>query len=167
MRPLREFSSKEIALFNQHCGSEVPVTHEIQSTKENSDFCINKLTEKFVTGLQEGFPSTVPTIFRTGDKLLMEPVDDGDKCVLCNGFIDTEPKICCTALEAGMCYTIYELLSFSLKFNLFLQRNFQNWFQNKDQKVRILFCCLQNYFLKIAILIIKILCIGGNTLSLF
>ena len=102
LRPLREFSSKEVALFNQHCGSEVPVTHEILSTKENSDFCINKLTEKFVTGLQEGFPSTVPTIFRTGDKLLVEPTDDGDKCALCNGFIDTEPKICCTALEAGM-----------------------------------------------------------------
>ena len=56
-------------------------------------------------GLQEGFPSTVPTIFRTGDKLQLESGNSGNSlsCVICEGIIDTAPSdenMCCTALEA-------------------------------------------------------------------
>ena len=59
-------------------------------------------------GLQEGFPSTVPTIFRTGDKLQLESAaNDGLKCVVCEGIIDTATSTeeagqdkNCTALEA-------------------------------------------------------------------
>ena len=62
VRPLREFSSKELALFNLNCGEEHPIAHETFETKEGlKDFTINRLTESFVTGLQEGFPSTVPS----------------------------------------------------------------------------------------------------------
>jgi hypothetical protein len=32
-------------------------------------FSIRKLTEDFLTDLQEGFPATLSTVFRTGDKL--------------------------------------------------------------------------------------------------
>ena len=56
-------------------------------------------------GLQEGFPSTVPTIFRTGDKLQLESAaNDGLKCVVCEGIVDTAEEAGqdknCTALEA-------------------------------------------------------------------
>ena len=62
LRPLREFSSKEVALFNLNCGDEQPIAHETSETKEGlKDFTINRLTESFVNGLQEGFPSTVPS----------------------------------------------------------------------------------------------------------
>ena len=45
-----------------------------EEAEENNDkfSSIEELTKSFVIGLQEGFPSTVPTIFRTGDKLLLE-----------------------------------------------------------------------------------------------
>ena len=66
---------------------------------------IEELTKSFVMGLQEGFPSTVPTIFRTGDKLQLESGNSGNSlsCVICEGIIDTAPSdenMCCTALEA-------------------------------------------------------------------
>ena len=53
-------------------------------------------------GLQEGFPSTVPTIFRTGDKLQLESGNAGNS-LSCEGIIDTAPSdenMYCTALEA-------------------------------------------------------------------
>ena len=49
---------------------------------------IYRLTEKFINGLQNDFPTTVATIFRTSDKLV--PIDDlvidslpESKCLLC------------------------------------------------------------------------------------
>jgi hypothetical protein len=45
---------------------------------------IQKLTETFVTELQEDFPATVSTVFRTGDKLSMGSSTAEDECcVLC------------------------------------------------------------------------------------
>lgn len=104
LRPLREFSVKEVALFNEHNDAEdAPIAHENEGTKKNlSDFSIERLTEKFVLELQEGFPSTVPTIFRTGDKLLLENHDV--KCALCEGIVDilnSNGDNFCSALEAA------------------------------------------------------------------
>lgn len=49
---------------------------------------IRKLTETFVNGLQEDFPATIPTIFRTGDKICSTipntSSDKQEKCVLCS-----------------------------------------------------------------------------------
>ena len=103
LRPLREFSVKEVAFFNQHNpGEEVPIPHENEGTKQDAkSFSIEKLTESFVLGLQEGFPSTVPTIFRTGDKLLLDISSEELQCVLCHGLIDKgTQKRGCSALEA-------------------------------------------------------------------
>jgi cytoplasmic tRNA 2-thiolation protein 2 len=46
---------------------------------------IQKLTEKFVTDLQEDYPATVSTIFRTGDKLSMGSsiTETSECCALC------------------------------------------------------------------------------------
>ncbi len=71
LRPLREFSINEVAFFHQYCDDEEqPVPHVTFSAGKDPKFGdIRRLTESFVLGLQEGFPSTVPTIFRIGDKL--------------------------------------------------------------------------------------------------
>ncbi len=66
IRPLREFSVEEVSFFHEHCGTETPVEQEKNSKKGGT---IRDVTEGFLLGLQAGFPSTVPTIFRTGDKL--------------------------------------------------------------------------------------------------
>ena len=60
-------------------------------------------TEEFVRGLQKDFPATVPTIFRTGDKLVAMNVEAGKEhdpsgdsnrsenlCALCALHLDTE-----------------------------------------------------------------------------
>jgi len=50
----------------------------------NPHASIQKLTETFVTDLQEDFPATVSTVFRTGDKLSIGSSTAEDECcVLC------------------------------------------------------------------------------------
>ncbi|KAF4532132.1 hypothetical protein B566_EDAN004138 [Ephemera danica] len=57
------------------------------------------LIKDFVTSVQRDFPSTVSTIYRTGDKLKSPARDSEDSCVLCRGPLDTAPREC-SALEA-------------------------------------------------------------------
>lgn len=63
----------------------------------NIDGSIQRLTEDFVVSLQSQFPSTVPTISRTGDKL---HVESGEAtCALCLAPLDTDPRDC-SAMDA-------------------------------------------------------------------
>lgn len=104
LRPLREFSAKEVALFNEYNDDKSRAIHHPNdaTAQDASNFSIERLTETFVTGLQEGFPSTVPTIFRTGDKFMVEGMHDLVTCAFCRGYIDTVvPKKSCSALEAA------------------------------------------------------------------
>lgn len=63
---------------------------------------IASCTEEFVRGLQKEFPATIPTIFRTGDKLVSlkvqvdeepdpcaDPTRSEDSCALCASNLDT------------------------------------------------------------------------------
>ena len=105
LRPLREFSVDEVAFFNKYQLPEIlPTPHVSKATAQDhlGSYSIEKLTETFVLGLQSGFPSTVPTIFRTGDKLRSETVEESVRCSLCLGTIDVnnEENRSCTALEA-------------------------------------------------------------------
>jgi hypothetical protein len=107
LRPLREFSVKEVALFNEYCfkhPGETAIAHVTALTGEDlRSSSIGRLTESFVLSLQEGFPSTVPTIFRTGDKLLQDAQDQSSvKCVLCSGNMDRDADLHkgCSAIEA-------------------------------------------------------------------
>jgi len=105
LRPLREFSIKEVSFFIQHNWDHSSIDDKKESADQDKFSNIEELTKSFVMGLQEGFPSTVPTIFRTGDKLLLEATEKSDalSCVVCEGIIDTAPSDqdqCCTALEA-------------------------------------------------------------------
>ena len=83
IRPMREFATKEIALYNFFNSVEtVPIT--TLGTMSHSHASIDRLTEEFVTGLQADFPFTVSTIFRTGDKLsAMDTSDDTTNCAFC------------------------------------------------------------------------------------
>lgn len=68
VRPLREFTKKEIEFyncFNQVSSFSVPSF----STKASTHASVNRLTQEFLLGLQAGFPSTISTVVRTGDKL--------------------------------------------------------------------------------------------------
>ena len=81
IRPLREFSKKEIALYNSLNGLPGAVIAPTFSMLQDPDYSIEKITENFLVELQEGFPSTIPTLFRTGDKMhateeALEELDD-------------------------------------------------------------------------------------------
>ena len=95
---MREFSEEEINLYNEfslteHKDSIQRLKHEqdkeIQDS-EDSLYSIQTLTRNFLGGLQENFPATIPTIFRTGDKLsTCEDItldnNEIDRCIICNG----------------------------------------------------------------------------------
>ena len=83
IRPMREFATKEIALYNFFNSVEtVPIT--TLGTMSHSHASIDRLTEEFVISLQADFPFTVSTIFRTGDKLsAMDSSDDTTNCAFC------------------------------------------------------------------------------------
>ena len=95
---MREFSEEEINLYNEFSLTERKdsiqrLKHEqdkeIQDS-EDSLYSIQTLTRNFLGGLQENFPATIPTIFRTGDKLSTcedNTLDNNEleRCIICNG----------------------------------------------------------------------------------
>ncbi|KAK5644881.1 hypothetical protein RI129_006181 [Pyrocoelia pectoralis] len=89
MRPLRNFTIKELALYNYYNAIE-PVSF-VRKIK-NPYSSIQNLTEKFVSDLQANYPATISTIVRTGDKLGMSNEVLIDKCVLCQVPIRKENK---------------------------------------------------------------------------
>jgi cytoplasmic tRNA 2-thiolation protein 2 len=78
IRPLREFPANEVVMYATFNGlHSVSIPH--LTTLEPEHTSIERLTESFVAGLQVDFPSTVSTVFRTGDKLTV----GGDTQLLC------------------------------------------------------------------------------------
>eukprot|EP00062_Callorhinchus_milii_P005211 gi/632944444/ref/XP_007887512.1/ PREDICTED: cytoplasmic tRNA 2-thiolation protein 2 isoform X2 [Callorhinchus milii] len=95
LRPMREYSSKEIAFYNKLF--EVPtVFTPALDTKASDKASIHRLTESFVNKLQTDFPSTVSTVYRTSEKLntacsdINSGVEQTDKCLLCLCIMDTK-----------------------------------------------------------------------------
>lgn len=98
LRPMREFTSKEVALFNHHSG----VRHRVQrtpSTGRDSRASISRLTESFLNGLQEDFPSTISTVWRTGDKLVSR-TSSTTLCKLCGSKLDCVDAPASSAVSA-------------------------------------------------------------------
>lgn len=92
LRPMREFVAKEIAMYNNICQIE-SVAIPALGTKTDHRASISRLTEQFVRGLQLDFPSTVSTVFRTGDKLCSNTqLIPENKCILCQGVLDTNAR---------------------------------------------------------------------------
>ena len=102
---MREFSDEEIQIYNNFSSANYEnriKPDSINSNTESRDslHSIQILTRNFLVGLQENFPATIPTIFRTGDKLSVSDDvvtdDSGEKCIICQGKRDAHG----TTLEA-------------------------------------------------------------------
>ncbi|XP_059172755.1 cytoplasmic tRNA 2-thiolation protein 2-like [Physella acuta] len=89
IRPVRDLNAKELAMYNSlfHVDSVFIPTI---TTKTDPGSSIERLTETFVMGLQEEFPSTVSNIKRTSEKLDLPDVKDSIKCCLCQSPLDTD-----------------------------------------------------------------------------
>ncbi|CAN7945352.1 unnamed protein product [Ixodes hexagonus] len=94
LRPMREFTSEEVDLFNQHRNVAFRLHPKPVTTAS-----IARLTERFVNGLQQDFPATVSTIWRTGDKIA-PPVRTVGSCSLCGSPLDTVDVPVASAVEA-------------------------------------------------------------------
>ncbi|XP_067396335.1 cytoplasmic tRNA 2-thiolation protein 2 [Emydura macquarii macquarii] len=95
VRPMREYSVKEIAFYNRLFGVPTVFTPALD-TKAREKASIHWLIERFLYGLQAEFPSTVSTVYRTGEKLSATPGDAGpaagaepERCLLCLCALDT------------------------------------------------------------------------------
>ncbi|KAM6916260.1 cytoplasmic tRNA 2-thiolation protein 2 [Xenentodon cancila] len=93
VRPMREYSSKEIAFYCRLFNVPAVMTPGL-STKVADKASIQCLTESFITKLQADFPSTVSTIYRTSEKLQVacsssSTADHQGRCLLCMCMLDT------------------------------------------------------------------------------
>ncbi|KPP71175.1 hypothetical protein Z043_109939, partial [Scleropages formosus] len=95
VRPMRDYSSKEIAFYNRMFGVPSLFIPGLD-TKTPDKASIQRLTESFVTRLQADFPSTVSTIYRTSEKLQTSggthsaDAEPAGKCLLCMCALDTK-----------------------------------------------------------------------------
>ncbi|NWS84127.1 CTU2A protein, partial [Toxostoma redivivum] len=92
VRPMRDYTAKEIAFYNRFF-SVPTVTVPPLFTKRREKPSIHQLVERFLLGLQEEFPSTISTVYRTGEKLSPEPAkasSESQRCLLCLCGLDTD-----------------------------------------------------------------------------
>ncbi|XP_019391572.1 PREDICTED: cytoplasmic tRNA 2-thiolation protein 2 isoform X2 [Crocodylus porosus] len=91
VRPMREYTAKEVAFYNRLFG--VPtVFMPALDTKVLEKPSIHRLVERFLYALQAEFPSTVSTVYRTGEKLsatLADTTAKPEHCLLCLCVLDT------------------------------------------------------------------------------
>ncbi|CAN0370100.1 cytoplasmic tRNA 2-thiolation protein 2 [Lampetra fluviatilis] len=101
LRPMRELSAKEVALY-VHAFGVLTAWRPALGTRAGSQASITSLTEAFVTELQAEFPSTVSTIYRTGEKIGTDDASRAaEKCALCSAFLDTD-AVPASALQAAL-----------------------------------------------------------------
>jgi len=95
VRPLREFSNKEIVVFNRL--SKVPsFVAENMETGAAPLSSIQRATEHFILSLQADFSSTVSTVCKTGEKMAgnqlvrgnSSPEESVERCCLCSTVLD-------------------------------------------------------------------------------
>uniref|UniRef100_A0AAZ3SKQ9 Cytoplasmic tRNA 2-thiolation protein 2 n=1 Tax=Oncorhynchus tshawytscha TaxID=74940 RepID=A0AAZ3SKQ9_ONCTS len=117
VRPMRDYSSKEIAYYNRMFDIPSVFIPGLDS-KAQDKASIQRLTESFVTKLQTDFPSTVSTIYRTSEKLhtACPPQNTNTqlsaKCLLCVCALDTklgESHCQCTKMASHHGNGLYSL----------------------------------------------------------
>ncbi|KAM6324960.1 cytoplasmic tRNA 2-thiolation protein 2 [Podargus strigoides] len=85
VRPMREYTAKEIAFYNHFFNVPTVIAPPLP-TKRREKPSIHHLIERFLLGLQEDFPSTISTVYRTGEKLSpapAKPSSESERCLLC------------------------------------------------------------------------------------
>ncbi|XP_068941664.1 cytoplasmic tRNA 2-thiolation protein 2 [Petaurus breviceps papuanus] len=105
LRPMRDYTLKEIAFYNRMFGVPSVFTPAID-TKAPDKASIHRLMESFILRLQAQFPSTISTVYRTSEKLVKAP-RDGDaanagtaRCLLCTCALDVDSADSATAFGA-------------------------------------------------------------------
>ncbi|OWK56672.1 Cytoplasmic tRNA 2-thiolation protein 2 [Lonchura striata] len=91
VRPMRDYTAKEIAFYNFYFSVPTVIVPPL-FTKRREKLSIHQLVERFLLGLQEEFPSTISTVYRTGEKLSPEPAkahSEFHRCLLCLCGLDT------------------------------------------------------------------------------
>nr|XP_030138015.3 cytoplasmic tRNA 2-thiolation protein 2 isoform X1 [Taeniopygia guttata] len=91
VRPMRDYTAKEIAFYNFYFSVPTVIVPPL-FTKRREKLSIHQLVERFLLGLQEEFPSTISTVYRTGEKLSPEPAkahSESQRCLLCLCGLDT------------------------------------------------------------------------------
>ncbi|NXR43063.1 CTU2 protein, partial [Zosterops hypoxanthus] len=91
VRPMRDYTAKEIAFYNFFYSVPTVIVPPL-FTKRREKLSIHQLVERFLLGLQEEFPSTISTVYRTGEKLSPEPAkatSESQRCLLCLCGLDT------------------------------------------------------------------------------
>ncbi|RNA35941.1 cytoplasmic tRNA 2-thiolation 2, partial [Brachionus plicatilis] len=97
LRPLRELTSKEVAYYNHYSNLNDKILIKKSTIENVPNSTIYRLTEKFINGLQNDYPTTVPTIFRTSDKLTPnEDLSQDHTCIMCGLAIDTDKSASAT-----------------------------------------------------------------------
>ena len=84
---MREFSDEEIQFYNMFSLGE-DINLNCDTGTNDRLYSIQNLTREFLVDLQENFPATIPTIFRTGDKINLNDVvteESKEKCIICQG----------------------------------------------------------------------------------
>ncbi|CAH0391708.1 unnamed protein product [Bemisia tabaci] len=90
LRPLQDVSKKAVAFYVLMKGLKTVFIPAFSSI-ERKNCSLQKLTENFLVGLHCEFPSTMSTIFRTGEKLSLNPLSPNfgtSSCELCQGPLD-------------------------------------------------------------------------------
>ncbi|KAI5754245.1 hypothetical protein M8J77_007073 [Diaphorina citri] len=101
LRPLRDFSSKEVIYYNIF-NDLSPVHVPSLATLADPLASLQKAAESFVTDLQTNFPSTVSTVFRTADKLSLDltSMNVNNTCLLCKAPLDTRADLASSSMGA-------------------------------------------------------------------
>ncbi|XP_075571611.1 cytoplasmic tRNA 2-thiolation protein 2 [Pelecanus crispus] len=92
VRPMREYMAKEIAFYNHFFDVPTVIAPPLP-TKRREKPSIHRLIERFLLGLQEDFPSTISTVYRTGEKLSPAPAmasSESQRCLLCLCALDID-----------------------------------------------------------------------------
>ncbi|KAJ7311964.1 hypothetical protein JRQ81_006288 [Phrynocephalus forsythii] len=102
LRPMREYPAKEIAFYNHLFGVPTVFTPALDTKpyppppQAPERASIHRLIESFLARLQSEFPSTVSTIYRTGEKLSVSPRESSPngpegpaRCLFCLCALDT------------------------------------------------------------------------------
>ncbi|KAM8799225.1 cytoplasmic tRNA 2-thiolation protein 2 [Eudromia elegans] len=91
VRPMREYMAKEIAFYNHFFGVPTVTTPAIRP-KRREKTSIHRIMEKFLLEMQVDFPSSISTVYRTGEKLSPAPAEGSpgsELCLLCLCALDT------------------------------------------------------------------------------
>lgn len=96
IRPIRDLNTMEIKNYIKLTDTKC-LTKKLDNINENS---IQSLTNKFINDLQINFPSTVTTVFKTGDKIAStNELINTNYCRFCNSALDYKDSTTLFAIE--------------------------------------------------------------------